>query len=91
MLKFVKQVFFLLSMEGSLVDIRAYLALYLGGTPSQETGTRPPSCLPLYNRLYMYTSLSLSHPLSLFISSLLLKKMRLSQVDKRDTILVLAE
>ena len=28
-------------MEGSLVIIRAYPALYLGGTPSQETGTSP--------------------------------------------------
>ena len=50
MLNFVKQVFFLLSTEGSLVT-RAYLALYLGGTPSQETRTSPPSCLLLKNRL----------------------------------------
>ena len=34
-------------------NIRAYPALYLGGTPSQETGTSPPSCLLLENRLYM--------------------------------------
>ena len=40
-------------MEGSLVDIRAYVALHLGGTPSQETGTSPPSCLLFENRLYM--------------------------------------
>ena len=40
-LNFVKQVFFLLSTKGSLVDTRAYLALHLGGTPSQETGTSP--------------------------------------------------
>ena len=53
MLNFVKQVFFLLSAEGSLVDIRAYVALHLGGTPSQETGTIPPSCLLLDNRLLM--------------------------------------
>ena len=52
-LNFVQQVFFLLSMEGSLVIIRAYPALYIGGTPSQETGTRPPSCPLLENRLYM--------------------------------------
>ena len=38
-----KQVFFLSSAEGSLVDIRAYIALQLGGTLSQETGTSPPS------------------------------------------------
>ena len=30
---------------------RAYVALYLGGTPSQETGTTPPSCLLLKNHL----------------------------------------
>ena len=41
--------------EGSLVIIRAYPALNLSGTPSQETGTRPPSCLLLENRLYIYT------------------------------------
>ena len=40
-LNFVKHMFFLLSTEGSLVDIRAYLALHLGGTPSQEIGTSP--------------------------------------------------
>ena len=28
-------------------------ALYLGGTPSQQTGTSPPSCLLLDNRLYI--------------------------------------
>ena len=33
--------------------IRAYSALYLGGTPSQETGTSPPSYLLLENRLYI--------------------------------------
>ena len=33
--------------------IRAYPALYLGGTPSQETRTSPPSCLLLENRLLM--------------------------------------
>ena len=27
------------------MTIRAYPALYLSKTPSQETGTRPPSCL----------------------------------------------
>ena len=47
------RVFFLLSTEGSLVTIRAYSALYLGGTPSQETGTGPPSCLLLENSLYI--------------------------------------
>ena len=45
--------FFLLSTEGSLVITRAYPALYLGGTPSNETVTSPPSCLLLENRLYM--------------------------------------
>ena len=52
-LNFVQQVFFLLSTEGSLVITRAYPALYLGGTPSQETGTSPPCCLLLENRLYI--------------------------------------
>ena len=32
---------------------RAYKAFYLGGTPSQRTGTGPPGCLRLKNRLYM--------------------------------------
>ena len=32
---------------------RAYSALYLGDTPSQKTGTSPPSCLLLENCLYM--------------------------------------
>ena len=27
--------------------------LYLSGTPSRTTGTRPPSCLHLDNRLYI--------------------------------------
>ena len=53
-LNFIKQVFFLLLTEGSLGDIRAYLALHLGGTPSQETGISPPSCLLLENRLYIW-------------------------------------
>ena len=52
-LNFVQQVSFLLSTEGSLVISRAYPALYLSGTPSQETGTSPPSCLLLENRLYI--------------------------------------
>ena len=52
-LNFVKQVFFLLSTEGSLVDTRAYLALHLGGTPSQETVTSPPRCQLLDNCLFM--------------------------------------
>ena len=34
---------------------QSLLALYLSGTPSQETGTRPPSCLYLDNHLCMYT------------------------------------
>ena len=42
--------------EGTLVHIiRAYTALYLGGTSSQRTGTSPPSCLLLNNRPYMST------------------------------------
>ena len=52
-LNFVQQVFFLLSTEGSLVITRAYPALYLAGTTSHETGTSPPSCLHLDNRLCM--------------------------------------
>ena len=55
MLNFVQQVFFLLLTEGSLVIIRAFPALYLGGTPSQETGTSPTSCLLLENRQYIDT------------------------------------
>ena len=35
------------------VDIRAYIAIQLGGSPSQETGTSPPNHLLLDNRLYM--------------------------------------
>ena len=35
------------------MTIRAYPALYLSGTPTLETGTRPPSCLFLENHLYM--------------------------------------
>ena len=34
--------------------IRAYPALYLGGTPSQETGNSPPSCQLLKNCLSIY-------------------------------------
>ena len=49
-LNFVQKVFFLLSTEGS----EGLLALYLGGTPSQRTGTKPP-CLFLKNRLHMLT------------------------------------
>ena len=33
------------------MEIRAYIALHLGGTTSQETSTRLPSCLLLDNRL----------------------------------------
>ena len=33
------------------MDTRAYLALHLGGTPSQETGTSPSSCQLLDNRI----------------------------------------
>ena len=32
---------------------RSLLALYLSGTPSQQTGARPPSCLYHDNRLFM--------------------------------------
>ena len=40
--------------EGTLVHIiRAYTALYLGGTPSQRTGASPPSCQLLDNSLYI--------------------------------------
>ena len=40
------------------MDIRGYVALHLGGTPSQETGTSPPSCLLLENRLYILGQIS---------------------------------
>ena len=46
--------FFLLSTEGPLVITRACPDLFLSGTPSQETGTSPSSCLLLENRLYMF-------------------------------------
>ena len=36
-----------------LSGLQSLLALYLGGTPSQMTGTRPPSCKHLDNRLYI--------------------------------------
>ena len=32
---------------------QSLLALYLSGTPSLKTSTRPPSCLHLNNRLYI--------------------------------------
>ena len=38
----------------------AYLALHVSGTPSQETGTSPPSCQLLDNRLCMLCMLELS-------------------------------
>ena len=45
---------FFYQVEGTFVHIiRAYTAVYLGGTPSQRTGTSPPSCLLLDNRLFM--------------------------------------
>ena len=45
---------FVYQAEGTLVHIiRAYTALYLGVTPSHRTGTSPPICLLLDNRLYM--------------------------------------
>ena len=50
-LNFVQQVFFLLSTEGPLVIITAYQALFLGGTPSQETGTSP---LAVYSSRTVY-------------------------------------
>ena len=50
-------VFYILTKVDQL-SIRAYPALYLGGTPSQETGTSPPSCLLLENRLYIYCQTS---------------------------------
>ena len=62
MFNFVKQVFLLLPAEGSLVDIRAYIALCLGGTPSQETGTSSPSCLLLDNRLFIFNTTQISNP-----------------------------
>ena len=41
--------------ERTTEALKQYLkkALYLGGTSSQRTGTQPPSCLLLENRLYM--------------------------------------
>ena len=45
-----------------------YLALHLGGTHSTSTGTRPPSCTRLENRLYM-------SPITHFKSDLFLRLM----------------
>ena len=39
--------------EGIFSEYQSLLALYLSRTPSQETGTSPPSCLYLDNHLYM--------------------------------------
>ena len=36
--------------------IKSLQALYLGGTPSPMTGTRPPSCIHLDNRRYIYVT-----------------------------------
>ena len=45
---------FFYQVEGTLVHIiRAYTALCLGGTPSEKTGTSPPSFLLLDNCLYI--------------------------------------
>ena len=45
---------FFYQAEGALVHIiRAYTALYFGGTPSQKTATSPPSCLLFDNHLCM--------------------------------------
>ena len=43
-----------LPTEGSLVDLRAYKPYTLVGPPSLMTGTSPPSCLFLDNRLYIH-------------------------------------
>ena len=48
-----QQVFFLLSTEGSLVNKRDLLALYLSGTFCHKTGTRLPSC-DIYRQPTMY-------------------------------------
>ena len=51
----VNPVFFILTMEGSLVNKTDLQALYLSGTYCHKTGTRPPSCKHVDNRLYIYT------------------------------------
>ena len=33
----------------------------LGGTPIQETGTSPPSCLILENRIYILNNISIQY------------------------------
>ena len=45
---------------------QSLLALYLSGTPSQRTGTRPPRCLYLGNRLYIMPGKSQIYKLVLF-------------------------
>ena len=49
----VKNTFSDYTTEGYYSGLPDLLALYLSGTPSLTTGTRPPSCLHLDNRLYM--------------------------------------
>ena len=39
--------------RGILSEYLSLLALHLSGTASLRTGTRPPSCFYLNNRLYM--------------------------------------
>ena len=51
-------VLFLIS-GGILSGYLSLPALHLSGTSSQRTGTRPPSCLYLDNRLFMNSSLLL--------------------------------
>ena len=61
---------------GILGGYSSKLDLHLSGTPSQKTGTSPPSCLLLDNRLYMrapsYCSFELGFTTQLFQSCNLL-------------------
>ena len=36
------------------MEVYLHIFIQLGGTPSQMTGTRPPSCIHLDNRLYIF-------------------------------------
>ena len=49
---FIIFVFFSYTTEG-ISGWPRLLAFHLSGTPSLTTGTRPPSCIHLHNRLYM--------------------------------------
>ena len=62
----VKQVFFSYTTEGYYSEQPDLLALYLSGTPSLMTGTRPSSCLHLDNGLYIIVLIKLPPKFDMF-------------------------